>query len=88
MKILLTIFITTIVVLFALQNFNHVPIFFFVSKPVHIRLFFLIIFSGVIGYLIRFITSIQREEYLKRKLKKVTMEYSRVKESLLENDEI
>ncbi len=79
MKILITILTTTIVVLFALQNFEHVPIYFFNAKPVQIRLFFIIIFSGVIGWLIRFITGVQREENLKKRFKMLVSEYKKMK---------
>ena len=82
MKILFTVLITTIVVLFAFQNFEHVPIYFFTAKPVSIRLFFVIIFSGVIGWVIRLMTGIQREEQLKRRFKMLLTEYKRVKAKL------
>ncbi|MCG8634111.1 MAG: hypothetical protein MI863_09805 [Desulfobacterales bacterium] len=69
MKIVITIIITSVVVLFAMQNFDHIPIYFFSSTPVNIRLFFVICFSGVIGWMIRYITGIQREEALKKRFK-------------------
>jgi uncharacterized integral membrane protein len=84
MKILFTVLITTIVVLFAFQNFEHVPIYFFTAKPLEIRVFFVIIFSGVFGWVIRLMTGIQREEQLKRRFKMLLTEYKRVKAILPE----
>lgn len=78
MKILLTIIITTVVVLFAIQNFGHVPINFFGGKPVYIRLFFVMVFSGVIGWLIRFITGMHREEEIKKRYRILLAQYKKV----------
>jgi uncharacterized integral membrane protein len=64
----ITITITVIVMFFAMQNFDHVPIYLFFGKPVLIRLFFVVAIAGVLGYLIRSIIGIGREERLKRKL--------------------
>ncbi len=67
-KTITTIIITVIVVFFSLQNFEHVPVFFFWGKPINIRLIFVIATSGIIGYLIRHFAAIGREERLKRQL--------------------
>lgn len=67
MKVTLTIIITTIIVLFSIQNFDHVSLFVFSGKPIQIRLVFVIAISGLIGYLIRYVIGIQREEELKKK---------------------
>jgi len=87
MKILLTIVITTVIILFAMQNFGHVPINFFGGTPLYIRLFFVIIFSGVIGWLIRFITGMQREEELKRRYRVLLGEYKKLKMQIQHDDE-
>ena len=67
MKILLTIILTTIVVLFALQNFDHVAIYFFAGKPVQVRLFFVMTICFAIGYLVRFMIGINKEDALKKR---------------------
>ena len=74
MKILLTIILTTIVILFALQNFEHVPIYFFGGKPVHVRLFFVMAVCGIMGYLIRFIVGIAKEEEIKKKYRHLRLQ--------------
>jgi len=82
-----TIAVTVIVVIFGMQNFDHVPIYFFLGKPVHIRLFFVIAIAGVTGYVIRSLTGIGREERLKRKLQALMQrEYNR-KRRIPEPDE-
>ena len=87
MKIVFTIVSTSIVVLFALQNFDHVSVYFFTSKPVSMRLFFVIIFSGVIGWLMRYMTGIAREEELKKRFKMLLTEYKRVKALVPDDDD-
>jgi len=67
-KTVTTIIITALCVLFAMQNFDHVPIFLFWGKSIQIRLVFVIAISGVTGYLIRHFIGIAKEERLKRKL--------------------
>ena len=67
MKIVTTIVLTTVVVLFAVQNFDHVALYFFGGKAIQIRLIFVIAISGIGGYLLRYIIGINREEEIKKK---------------------
>ena len=67
MKIILTIILTTVVVLFSIQNFDHVPLNFFAGKAIQIRLIFVISIAGIAGYLLRYLIGIQREEEIKKK---------------------
>ncbi len=69
MKIIVTIIITAVIVLFSMQNFVHVPVHYFGGKPVQIRLIFVIAISGITGYLIRYIIGVKKEEAVKRKLR-------------------
>ena len=88
MKILLTIILTTIVVLFALQNFDHTPIYFFAGKPIHIRLFFVIAISMVVGYLIRYVIGLHREDEIKKKYRILRLQDHKRKNQPDDFDEI
>ena len=67
-KTIMTIILTVIVVLFAMQNFDHVPVYIFSGKAINIRLIFVIAIAGVLGYLVRHIVGIGIEERLKRQI--------------------
>jgi len=77
MRTAITIIITILVVLFALQNFEHVPLYIFGGKPVYIRLIFVIATSGCAGYVLRYLTSINREERLKKHLRQMMVQNKR-----------
>ncbi|NVM23892.1 MAG: hypothetical protein HWN68_19200 [Desulfobacterales bacterium] len=66
LKTFTTIIVTALVVLFGVQNFDHVPVYIFWGKMVRIRLIFVIALAVTIGYLIRHFVGIRREETLKR----------------------
>ena len=67
-KTITTIILTVIIVLFAMQNFDHVPVYIFSGKAINIRLIFVIAVAGVLGYLVRHIVGIGIEERLKRQI--------------------
>ena len=67
-KTVTTIVLTLIAVLFAMQNFDHAPIYFFWGTPVKIRMIFVIAISGVSGYVIRHLVGVGREEMMKRQI--------------------
>jgi uncharacterized integral membrane protein len=66
LKTFTTIVLTAVVVLFGIQNFDHVPVYIFWGKMVSIRLIFVIAIAGTLGYVIRHFVGIRREERLKR----------------------
>nr|MBF0220781.1 hypothetical protein [Desulfobulbaceae bacterium] len=74
MKILLTIILTTITILFAAQNFDHVNIYIFAGKPVPVRLFFVMASCGVIGYLTRFMIGISKEDEIKKRYRMLRLQ--------------
>jgi len=67
-KTITTIILTVIIVLFAMQNFGHVPVYIFSGKAINIRLIFVIAIAGVLGYLVRHIVGIGIEERLKKQI--------------------
>ena len=72
-KTISTIILTALAVLFGMQNFDHVPVYFFMGKAVSIRLVFVIAIAGVGGYLIRYFIGITREDALRKQLQAVRM---------------
>jgi uncharacterized integral membrane protein len=87
MKIIVTIVITAVVVLFSMQNFEHVPVYYFGGKPIHIRLIFVIAISMVFGYFIRYIASISKEEELKRKCRELMVNHNKLRRKFSQEDE-
>ena len=67
-KIISTVILTALVVLFAVQNFDHVPVYVFWGKALNIRLIFVVAIAGVGGYLVRLFIGLGREDKLKRQL--------------------
>ena len=86
-KIIATIISTAVVVLFAVQNFEHVPVYIFWGKAVKIRLIFVIAIAVVGGYLVRLFIGIGREERLKRQVHTLLSRHSSMKKRINEFDE-
>ncbi len=72
-KTVTTIIVTAFGVLFAMQNFDHVPVYLFWGKALQIRLIFVIAIAGTGGYLIRHFIGMAREDRLKRKIQAARM---------------
>ncbi|MBW1942810.1 MAG: hypothetical protein JRJ51_08240 [Deltaproteobacteria bacterium] len=68
-KTLTTIVLTGVAVLFAIQNFDHVPVYIFWGKVLQIRLIFVVAIAGTAGYIIKHFVGIRREERLKRQFR-------------------
>ena len=49
LRLLCAILIAAIVAIFAMDNMQHVELGLFVGKPVHVRLFFLLLISLLVG---------------------------------------
>ena len=67
MRLLITLLQTVIVIMFAIQNFDHVPVYFIYGKPVQIRLIFIIASAFILGYFLHFLLGLNREEAIKKK---------------------
>ena len=87
MKVVVTIVATAVVVLFSMQNFNHVPIYYFGAKPIHIRLIFVIALSIGFGYFTRYVTGITKEEKLKKKCRELMTKHNKLKQRFAEEDD-
>ncbi len=90
-KTIMTVVVTIIGVLFAMQNFDHVPVYIFSGKAVNIRLIFVIAITGVIGYLIRHFIGINREEKLKRQIyvtRKTRPSNGKKRNAIVEDEEL
>ncbi len=85
-KIISTIILTTVVILFSLQNSDHVPVYFFLGKAINIRLIFVITISGLTGYFIRLFIGIAREEHLKRQIHVLMKQLHQVKKKMNQID--
>jgi len=86
-KIIVTIISTAVVVLFAVQNFDHVPVYIFWGKALNIRLIFVVAIAGVGGYLVRLFIGIGREERLKRQVHTLLRRHRSMKKRTNEFDE-
>lgn len=87
LKFTVTVILTTVVVLFAVQNFEHVPVYIFWGKALNIRLVFVVAIAGVGGYLVRLFIGIGREERLKRQVQTLLKRHRSVKKRTEEFDE-
>ena len=70
-RTLVTVIVTVVAVLFAVQNFDHVPVYIMWGKAIQIRLVFLIALAGAGGYMVRHFVGIRREEELRRRCRRL-----------------
>ena len=74
-KILITIAVTGLLVLFGMQNSNHVPVSLIVGTPVQVRLIFLLIVAAAFGFLFSYIRNLNREIQLKKEIRRLNAMY-------------
>ena len=88
-KILITIAMTGLLVLFGIQNSDHVPMSLILGSPVKIRLVFLLAVAASCGFLFSHIQGLGREVKLKREIRKLTGLYQSAfsKKSILEGSD-
>ncbi len=70
-KILITMVVTGLLVLFGMQNSDHVPVSLILGSPVQVRLVFLLAVAASCGFLFSYIQGLGREIKLKREIRKL-----------------
>ncbi len=70
-KILITIAVTGLLVLFGMQNSDHVPVSLIFGSPTKVRLVFLLAVAAVFGFLVSYIRSLGREIGMKKEIRKL-----------------
>lgn len=68
LKTILTVVITVILLLLALNNSDHVTVHLLIGQAFQMRLIFVMLLCGAIGFIIRHFIGVMREEELKRRL--------------------
>ena len=71
MQMLLTIAVTVVLVLFGVQNSDHVTVSLIVGQPTQIRLIFLLLIAGTAGFLFSYIRGLSREVQLKKEIRRL-----------------
>lgn len=70
-KILITMVVAGLLVLFGMQNSDHVPVSLIVGGPVKVRLISLLALATACGFLLSYVQGLGREIKLKRKIRKL-----------------
>ena len=70
-KILITIAVTGLLVLFGMQNSDHVPVSLIFGSPTKVRLVFLLAIAAVFGFLVSYIRGLAREIQLKKEIRRL-----------------
>ena len=71
-KILVTIVVTVFLVLFGMQNSDHVPVSLIVGSPKNVRLGFLLAVAASSGFIFSYIRSIGEQAKLRREIGRLT----------------
>ena len=80
-NILITMVIAGLLVLFGLQNSEHVAVSFIVGSPVQIRLVFLLAMAAAFGFLLSYIQGLGREIKFRKQLRKLAGQVSQLSQS-------
>lgn len=62
---------TLFLVLFGMENSEHVPISFIIGNPANVRLVFLLCIAAACGFLFAYVRGLTREIRLKRQIRKL-----------------
>ncbi len=79
MRFMLTVGLTIIGLLLALNNADYVSVHLVIGSPVHIRLVFVLFLAGLGGYLIRHFIGVFREAELNQRLQREKLLQRRTK---------
>ncbi len=71
MQILFTVAVTALLVLFGVQNSNHVTVSLIIGGPTQIRLIFLLLIAASAGFLFAYIRMLSREVQLKKEIRRL-----------------
>jgi uncharacterized integral membrane protein len=74
-RILLTIVATSLLVVFGMQNSDHVPVSLIFGSPIQIRLMFLLSLAAMAGFLVSHILGLSKEIQLKRQIRRLKAVY-------------
>jgi uncharacterized integral membrane protein len=77
-KILITVLLTGVLVLFGMQNSDHVPVSFVIGSPAQVRLVFLLGVAAMFGFLLSYIQGLSKEIKLKREIRRLAEIYQSV----------
>jgi len=70
-RFLLTAGITTLLVLFGMQNFDHVMVSFIIGGPKSVRLCFLLCVAAGCGFLVSYVQGLMKELRLKKEIRRL-----------------
>ena len=70
-KVLITIAATAFLIVFGLQNSDHVPVSFVVGSPTKVRLVFLLFVAATGGFLFSYVQGLNREIMLKKEIRRL-----------------
>lgn len=70
-KVVLVMVATALLVLFGIQNSDHVAVSFVIGGPKQIRLIFLLLIAGTVGFLLSYVFGLSREIQLKKEVRRL-----------------